>query len=76
MWLPLSQAGIDTYAHSSQLANKEPCYFVPTLQWGTVFKVELFGFISKSEMADRFGEEVSRRARDDYPAVVVQLSKA
>ena len=73
--LPLSEAGVYTYAHSGSLTYGDPYFFVPAQPWGTVYQAELRDPIEPKTITSRFGAAASNRARPDRKAVIVRLTR-
>lgn len=73
--LPLSEAGVYTYAHSGSLTYGDPYYFVPARHWGAVYQAELRDPIEPGTITPRFGAAAANRARPDRKAVIVRLTR-
>lgn len=73
-WLPLSEAGRYTYAHSLGLLQKEPWRL--TIWDGaavSVYDAEYAESLPPDLIAPLYGAEAQGRARPDRPAVQLQL---
>lgn len=73
-WVPLSEAGRFTYAHTQGLMRGESWRFVV---WGggsrRVFSATLDASIDPANIPATFGAEAAKRSRLDRPAVRVRL---
>lgn len=76
IWLPLSEAGRYTYAHSLGLLQREPWRLV-VWEGNTrcVYDVEYAEPLFPTEIALRYGAEAQARARHDRPAVQLRLRR-
>jgi hypothetical protein len=72
-WIPLSESGLYTYAHSTALANERDAFFVPHATWPRTYAVKLIGRINQGEIAKRFDPEVAALARPDKPTLLLKL---
>jgi hypothetical protein len=79
-WLPLSEAGLDSYGHSSELVRGASMIFVPlrtrVTPWPTLFTAKLAKSVSCDQVARLYGKEAAERARPDFSSVRVKLSRA
>lgn len=73
-WFPLSESGMYTYSHSSNLKYGRECYFRPRSD-GSVFRVTLAGEVDRSEVARRFGVVAGDRARSDRKTILLRLTR-
>lgn len=73
-WLPLSEAGRYTYAHSLGLFQKEPWRLAI---WDsatvTLYEAEYADSLAPELIAPLYGAEAQARARPDKPAVQLRL---
>ena len=76
-WLPLSESGILTYEHSSELTYGEPYRFVCAEEaWREqVFRVEFADLVDCDIVSERYGHEAGRRAGDDRLIVQLKLER-
>jgi hypothetical protein len=76
LWLPLSEAGRYTYAHSAGLMRGEPGWRVA--YWNgtvSVFGAEYTDSLGPREVAQFYGPEAFERARHDRPTVQLHLRR-
>ncbi len=75
-WMPLSEAGRYTYAHSEGLLRDEPWRFVA---WRgderMVFEAHYDSSLEPETVSEVYGEEAARRRRPDRPAVQLRLRR-
>lgn len=76
LWLPLSEAGRYTYAHSLGLLQREPWRLAV---WdgttASVYDAEYAESLPPNEIATSYGAEAQARARHDRPAVQLRLRR-
>jgi len=76
VWLPLSEAGRYTYAHSLGLLQHEPWRLAIWQSAGvSVYEATYAESLSPSEIAALYGPEAQARARPDRPAVQLRLRR-
>jgi len=77
VWFPLSMAGTYTYAHSAGLRRGERWRFVPIPSsahpWPTAYVAELAEPLVPRAVAELYGVEASKRAREDESAVQLRV---
>lgn len=76
VWIPLSEAGRYTYAHSLGLLRREPGWRLAI--WDVhgavrVYEAETAESISQADVARLYGAEPAERARPDRPTVQLRL---
>jgi len=75
-WAVLSEAGIHTYEHSSELSRGQDWRFATWDLGGlSVFHVSLASAISQTGIAHAYGEAAANLARKDRPAVQLSLRR-
>jgi hypothetical protein len=75
IWLPLSEAGRYTYAHSLGLLHNEKWKFAVWEGAAVhVYKAKYDDFLPPGEIASLYGAEAQRLARPDRPAVQLRLT--
>lgn len=74
IWMPLSDAGRYTYAHSSGLLRGEPWRFAARVAAGWVeYLASYSSSLQPSQLLFAYGAEAQARARRDIPAVQLRL---
>lgn len=78
VWLPLSEAGVHTYSHSTGMLSGEPWCFVTKPTEGSspvVFDAKLAETLSPTAVAEGYGASAAERARPDYATVQLELRR-
>lgn len=78
VWLPLSEAGVHTYVHSTGMRSGERWSFVTKPIEGSspvVFDAKFAEPLSPTVVAESYGASAAERARPDYPTIQLELHR-
>jgi hypothetical protein len=78
VWLPLSEAGVQTYVHSTGMLAGEPWSFITKPTEGSlpvVFDAKFAEALSLTAVAGAYGASAAERARPDYPTIQLELHR-
>lgn len=78
VWLPLSEAGVHTYLHSSGMRSGERWCFASRIAEGSstvIFDARVVEALSPVAVAEAYGASAAERARPDYPTVQLELHR-
>ena len=75
-WVPLSEAGRYTYAHSMGLMHGEVWRLAIWDQSVRIYEASFADSIPSEQIAERYGAAAAAAARNDYPAVQLKMRLA
>ena len=75
-WVPLSEAGRYTYAHSMGLMHGEVWRLAIWVQSVRIYEASFAASIPSEQIAERYGPAAAIAARNDYPTVQLKMRLA
>jgi hypothetical protein len=78
VWLPLSEAGVHTYLHSTGMLSGERWAFATKPTEGSspvVFDAKFADALSPMAVAGSYGASAAERARPDYATIQLELHR-